>query len=175
MGRPNGQTSHSRRVRVHQGGDKTLQGAGSKQGEQGNQKEKKKDLPANSPARQPRYLRPNQLKECDVLLAFLESFHPFVASVSPCPGLECPLTLHLTPIPITGKRTDRTRARVCEPCSPSLALASASGLCSPGSATCLSLPQSSDPAAATGTAGHIVVRAPALLFLEPGIPLSIKL
>lgn len=80
-------------------GVKTLQGAESKQGEEGNQEKKEQAA---------RYLRPNQLKECYVFLAFLESLHLFVASVSPCPGLECPFTTpsESGPAYVLGKGTN---------------------------------------------------------------------
>lgn len=168
MGRPNGQTSHSRRVRVHWGGCQTP--AGRRKASRENKATRKKNTATHRPGSRTSEAKQVEAKPAEApCYVFLGGFsgiigNPFVASVSPCLGLECLLTFRPRPIPGTGERADRIRARSCT-----------------HSLLSLVCPRFVEPPVYPGigdlsnTACRVHYRAPALLSLEPDAHLSFEL
>lgn len=159
MGRPNGQTSHSRRVRVHWGGCQTPAGRRKASRENKATRKKKHSYPPASQAAghlRPNKLRPNQLKRhatCSWAV-FLESLatpslrlcHP-ASAWNACSRFVRDRSQRAQ---VLGKgQTEFGPEAALTPCSPSFAHDLPSHLCTLGSAT-------SDLAAATVPAGCII-------------------
>lgn len=125
MGRPNGQTSHSRRVRVHWGGCQTP--AGRRKASRENKATRKKNTATHRPGSRTSEAKQVEAKPAEApCYVFLGGFsgiigNLFVASVSPCLGLECSRFVRDRSQVLGKGQTGFGPEAALTPCSPSFA------------------------------------------------------